>query len=349
MKTRIAIVGLSLSSILSMTIVPACHRKEQPVADLPGLPPVQVTNGDTATEVWPFRLQTRSLYNASKFDQLEVLAARLRSDRARFRNGSWKIHEFYDSLECRSDEPEDMWQLHERIHESWDRAKPNSITAYVAHADFWTGYAWHARGSGYANKVTKEGWRLFTDRLDRAKALLDKSANFEPKCPMWWRVYMQIALGQGWNWDEYERLFQEAKRFEPQFWSYDVAKATFLLPRWHGQSGDWEYGLSLEIDRPKGLGLETYARVVAEMSPYYKNIFRESHASWPQVRAGFELMRQRYPDSLDIPSSYCRVACRAEDRVVARKLFDELGGRMVKDMWTDQNAFRQCRNWAYSQ
>jgi hypothetical protein len=242
-----------------------------------------------------------------------------------------------------------MWQLHERIHENWDAMKPNSITAYVAHADFWTSYAWHVRGSGYAKTVKREGWRLFAERLARARQLLDKSANFEPKCPMWWRVYMKVALGQSWSWDDCERLFQQAKTVEPQFWGYDVAKATYLLPRWHGRPGDWEYTLSLEIDRPNGLGLETYARVVQAMSGYYENVFRESQASWPQVRAGFELMRQRYPDSLDVPSSYCQLACLAEDRATARKLFDELEGRMVADVWRDQNAFRRYRNWAYGQ
>jgi Domain of unknown function (DUF4034) len=267
--------------------------------DLQGLPPVQETKDKITTEILAFRFKTRALYNASKFDELEALADQLRTERARFGNGSWKIYQLYDALGCRSEEPENMWQLHSRIHENWDAAKPRSITAYVAHADFFTAYAWHARGYDYSDKVTKEGWRLFDERLTRAKELLNKSAEFEPKCPMWWHVRMTVALGQGWSWDDHERLFQEAKAIEPEFWGYDVAKAYYLLPRWHGQPGEWEYALSLENDRSKGLGLETYARVVNAMGEYYKNIFRETHASWPQTRDGFELMRQRYPDSLD--------------------------------------------------
>jgi len=294
-------------------------------------------------------LKTRALYNASKFDELEALAAQIRTERGRFANGSWKIYQFYESLGCRSDEPESMWQLHSRIHENWDAAKPHSITARVAHADFFTEYAWHARGTGYNNKVTKEGWRLFGERLTKAEELLNKSAEFEPKCPMWWRVRMTVARGQGWSWDDYERLFQEAKAFEPGFWSYDIAKATYLLPRWHGQPGEWEYALGLEIDQRKGgLGLETYTRVVDAMQSYYTNIFRESKVSWPLTRDGFELMRQRYPNSMEILSDYCWLACLAEDRALARKLFDELGGRMVAAIWSDQKNFQNYRQWAYS-
>jgi len=317
-------------------------------AELPNLPPVEETKDKITEEIWQFRLKTRALYNASKFDELEALAAQIRSGRGRFGNGSWKIVQFYESLGCRSDEPESMWQLHARIHENWDTAKPRSITAQVAHADFLTEYAWRARGTGFANTVTKEGWRLFSERLAKAKELLDKSADFEPKCPMWWRVRMTVARGQGWSWDDYENLFQDAKTFEPAFWGYDVAKATYLLPRWHGQPGEWEYALSLENNRPNGLGLETYARVVFALNGYYKNIFRETHASWPQTRDGFELIRQRYPDSLELLSGYCRLACLAEDRVVARKLFDELRGRMIASVWGDQKNFQNYRNWAYS-
>jgi hypothetical protein len=345
---------LSLQFIIvafCLTTLAACHRNQPDVVaerDLAGLPPIKETKGKITTEIWEFRLKTRSLYNASKFDELEALAAQIRADRTRFGNGSWKISQFYQSLACRSDEPESMWQLHERIHENWDAAKPRSITASVAHAEFFIDYAWHARGGGYSNTVTKEGWRLFAERLAKAREFLEKSMNFEPKCPVWWRVCMTLAKGQGWSRDDFEKLFQDAKAFESQFWGYDVAKAEYLLPRWHGQPGEWEYTLTLELNRPKGLGLETYSRVVSALRGYYKNIFRESHASWPQTRDGFELMRQRYPDSLEILSEYCQLACLADDRALARKLFDELGGQMIVGTWDHQKDFRHYRNWAYS-
>jgi hypothetical protein len=85
------------------------------------------------------------------------------------------------------------------------------------------------------------------------------------------------------------------------------------------------------------------------MQSYYENIFRESKASWPLTREGFELMRQRYPESLEILSDYCWLACLADDRALARKLFDQLNGRMLTSIWRDQNNFRRWRNWAYSQ
>ena len=92
------------------------------------------------------------------------------------------------SLRCREDEPESMWQLHDRIHKGWIAAKPDSITARIAHADFLAEYAWHARGSGYANEVSKDGWKLFGERLTAAHEILKQAKPMQPQCPMWWSV-----------------------------------------------------------------------------------------------------------------------------------------------------------------
>jgi hypothetical protein len=63
---------------------------QDPQTQLPSLPPVQETKDKITEEIWQFRLKTRALYNASKFDELEALAAQLRTERGRFGNGSWK-------------------------------------------------------------------------------------------------------------------------------------------------------------------------------------------------------------------------------------------------------------------
>ena len=104
-----------------LTTLAACHRNQPEAAaerDVAGLPAIKETKDKITTDIWEFRLKTRSLYNASKFDELEALAAQIRADRTRFGNGSWKISQFYESLACRSDEPESMWLLHARIHEN---------------------------------------------------------------------------------------------------------------------------------------------------------------------------------------------------------------------------------------
>ncbi len=298
-------------------------------------------------EIEAYRQETRQLYNNRKFQELETWASEARDGKLKFANGTWKITHFYDSLKCREDEPESMWQLHEQIHQDWEKKFPDSITARVGHADFLTSYAWNARGTGYSNEVTEEGWRLFHERIEAARITLDKAKKLPKKCPVWWQVQMKVALGQSWSKADFAKLFEEAKAFEPQYFPYDLAQAKFLMPRWYGDEGDWEAAALKEIERPSGLGLEGYARVICDQRGYYDEIFNETKASWRKTRQGFELMRKSYPDSAEVLNAYCRLACIAEDRVLAKDLFAQIGDKVILYCWGgERKRFTQMKRWA---
>lgn len=306
-------------------------------------------NNDERELMQKFSGETRQLYNNRRFAELETLADRLRSSKEQFRSGAWKLVHAYNSLDCRDEEPENMWQLHETIYQEWETAFPQSATARVSHAQFMVEYAWHARGSDYADKVTEEGWRLFRERLATARKILDESKSLSP-CPVWWSVRLKVALGQGEDRPDYEALFQEAKRAEPRFFYHDLSLAYYLLPRWHGKPGDWEAAAEKEIERPDGLGYESYTRVVIEQAGYYDDVFKETNASWRKTKKGFDDMRDRYSDSEQILNVYCRLACFAGDREQARKLFALIGDTPTSGCWRKKNnEFRRAKIWAMSE
>jgi len=209
-----------------------------------------------------------------------------------------------------------------------------------------TSYAWHARGSGYVNEVTEDAWRLYRERLAAAGSILDRSKDMPLKCPAWWHMQMRVALGQSWSKADFAKVFEEAKAFEPQYFMHDYAQAKFLMPSWNGEPGDWEAAAEKEIARPGGLGLEGYARVISEQRGYFDDIFSETKASWSKTQQGFELMRKKYPDSAEILNAYARLACIAEDRPMAKKLFAEIGNKIVNYCWGERKRFFQMRKWA---
>lgn len=297
-------------------------------------------------EMQKFSTETRQLFNNRQFTSIEALADRLRTTREQFPSGAWKLMHAYDSLDCRDEEPESMWQLHEKIYQEWKTTHPTSITARVAHARFMISYAWHARGSDYADKVTEEGWLLFRERLASGRRILDESKTLAP-CPVWWQARLRAALGQGEEPAAYEELFQQAKREEPRFFYHDQSRAYYLLPRWHGEAGDWEAAAEREIERPNGLGHEAYTRVIIEQIRFYGNIFQETNASWRKTKTGFEEMRARYSDTPQILNIYCRLACLAGDREQAKKLFKLIGEQPTSNCWRKKgNEFQNARNWA---
>lgn len=299
-----------------------------------------------ADEREPFRNEVRQAYNKSKFAELEATAAEVRTGKAKFADGSWKLLHFYQALECRESEPESMWKLHEKIHQDWQKAFPKSVTAKVARADFLTSYAWHARGKGYAKKVTAEGWKLFGARLDEALKILDGCKSSAASYPRWSSVRMRIGLGQAMPKKDYLTLFRNATDAEPTYFDHDLQLAHYLLPRWYGNPGDWEAAAEAEITRPGGLGHETYARVVQSQVGYYDNIFKQSKASWRKARKGFEEMRARNPGSTVILNLFCRMAWLADDRELAKNLFGELGTNYEQSSWRSRKEFDGANTWA---
>ena len=309
--------------------------------------PSKVINEDAVLkEIHSFRHETRSWYNASRFDELEKRAAALRASKAVFGNGRWKIQRFYDSLECADDEPESMWQLHERIHLDWIAKKPASITAQIAYADFLVSYAWHARGHEYADKVTPEGWKFFRERLAAAHKVVDEARMLPEKDPYLWTIALAVALGEGPDKTVYDALVEQAHASEPLFWSYDTARAYSLLPRWHGNPGDWERYAAAAASRSDGVGAETYTRIVMFLMGNYGNVFEETQASWPKTREGLAQMLKKYPDSMEVVQFGALLSSFAGDRTFARQMFDRIGDTCLISVWGSQKRFDYWRKWA---
>lgn len=297
-------------------------------------------------EIYAYRLQVRQAYNERRFDELETQVAQVRNSKAVFGNGSWKLVQFYDSLGCRDEEPDSMWTLHDQIHQAWIAAKPDSMAARAAYADFQTEYAWKARGSGYANTVTEDGWKLYEERLKAAHRTLKDARKLVEKDPEWWRAALGVALGEGMPKDAYDKLTAEAVAYEPTFWGFDTTRAYSLLPRWYGAQGDWEAYADAAAKRPGGLGAETYARVVINLHGYYDNVFHETQASWLLTREGLAQLRRKYPASVGLLHVSAELAVLAEDRPLAKELFDQIGDGYLPDQWYKPARFVQYRQWA---
>jgi hypothetical protein len=342
---------ISASVLLGLACLAGLRGEAQPLASLAkedgrsASPPIRFVKDPINEEVQTFRHDVRQLYNASKFGELEKIAKELLSGKAKFGNGSWKIVQFYDALECRPDEPESMWRLHDRIHRDWIAKYPESATARLAHADFLRSYAWHARGNGYASSVSAENGQIFIERLASAQAIIDEAQKLKEKNPFWGVIALTIAMGGGAEKREFDLIVRDAHAGEPLFWGYFTKRAQSLLPRWHGAPGEWEDFAMKSAALPDGLGAELYARIVLALDGYYGNIFEESDASWPKTREGLEMMLKRYPASLEIANEAARLATMARDRQLAKAMFDRLGGVCVLSAWNGPEQYLGALKW----
>ncbi len=288
----------------------------------------------------------RELFDKGDYGQLEKIEAKWRLGRERFRDGRWKLGVFYNAFSPPDSAPDVEWEGRLAKFDEWRRQFPHSFVPVIGKADLLVAYGWAARGSGWANTVTRDGWSKLAHRLDRARETLETVREEGEECPEWFAVMQKVALGQGWTPREARELFDRAVAAEPGYYEHYFGRAYYLLPRWHGSGGDWEAFLdTVEVTHPGGLGAELYARTAWAQRGFYGNLFDESSIKWPRMKAGFLEMQKRWPASEWNRSNFAFFAAMADDWKTALPLLDELGDRADMAVWVSWENVEMTRRW----
>ncbi len=239
---------------------------------------------------------------------------------------------------------------HIALLEKWVAQRPESITARVALARALTRYAWKARGNGFSDTVTDEGWRLFGERLDQAHTVLEEARKLPQTCPGWYEVDQTVALGQGWDEEKYFAMVNEAIGKEPTYGRYYTNACYWMLPRWYGEEGQFEAWIARLADKlPEDARDRQYAFLVwmADRMPGSGEIvFGPGRLDWDRTRRGFEQWIASEPDNLMVRFQLTRFALMANDRETARAQFEYTGGRYFPVMWNVQT-FEAARKFAF--
>lgn len=325
-------------------------RKAGPVENIEAKERVAATRvveaeDPVAQEIRVFGAEIRGAFDERRFAFLEDLASELRGSGEKFGNGNWKMRELYWALNNRFHSGEDGFLTDLETHAAWREEFPDSELQITAEADFYTSYAWHARGTGYAHTVTREGWQLFADRLQKARDLLGSVKKQNRQDAYWFEVAHTVALGQGWEKEDFEELIAAAKEFDPAYWPIYAERAYSLLPRWYGEEGEWEAFAAEVADLPDGAGKEAYVRILKRLKPFYSDIFRDSRATWSRAKEGLDIFLEKYPDSVEL-KHYAAYLATGRDRDMAKSLFAEFGDTYVEKVWRKPERFVHFRTWA---
>jgi Domain of unknown function (DUF4034) len=316
-------------------------------------------NADMKTDVHAgekYDKAVQELLQQEKFAELDALAASARATKSRFSGGSWKLHGFYNALRGSSftacgKATEAEWRTHLEKLKRWTSLRPQSITARVALAEAYVGYAWYIRGDRFADVVADKAWKPFKENIQLAKDTLDDASALPEKCPHWYLVMQQVGRAQGWGLEELTALLNQASSFEPLYYYYYREHAFTLQPRWYGEEGDAERfaeQTSARIGGQQGAIVYFEIAVTLNCTGCSETKAQFSRMSWEKIQQGYAAEEELYGTSIRKLNDFAHLAIRAEDRPVALKLFVRIGDNWDKTTWTAYSYFDSSRQWAWA-
>ena len=325
----------------------ACNANDD---DVDGL------NSDPSTNVHAERdyaATVSRMLKEEKFETLDCLADRTRSNKERFPGGTWKLHELYKGLYEPVQYPvthptDDDWDELLRQLRHWVALRPKSVTARIALASAYIGYAKDARGEGDASTVSEGGWKLFRERTAAAERILKEASTLHTKCPEWYIAMQGVARNQNWDAARKRKLFEKAYKFDPGYYYSAGMFASDLLPKQGGKPGDTETFLQQLADHIGGDRGDIFYYQVANTPGLLCNCDEDPHLSWQRIKRGFEASEKQYGISLlnlnrlaFLAAHYGRL-----DPIFAEKAFSRIGEHLNEETWEREEDFESAKQWA---
>jgi Domain of unknown function (DUF4034) len=335
-----------LSSATEQNAIPnPCKISETDAAGL---------NGDLSVDIHALLNLTdtaRRMLKEEKFVELDCLADQARSGKEKLPGGLWKIHLLYQGLSqpvpYSVHATQEDWTDHLKRLQRWIKAHPDSITARVALALAYLHYAHDARGNGYANTVSESGWKLFAERTSEAQRILKEASTLATKCPEWYVAVQLVSVNQSWSVTEARALFEQAYKFEPEYYTYARDLAYYLLPKWSGEPGDTEKFVQEIADRTGGDKGDILYFQVAAADYVVCGCDGNPELSWDRIKRGFEASEKHYGVSMENLNRIAYLASHFGERdpIYADKIFARIGDQWDVETWRSKEDFEGVKQW----
>jgi hypothetical protein len=297
-----------------------------------------------------YSIGIRQLLMKEDFAALDDAAAQARTTKSRLPGGVWTLLAFYQAVNAPLtgiNSTDTQWQAHITVLKKWLEQRPESVTSRIALADAYQGYAWKARGGGYSDTVSGEGWKLLQERMESAARTLIEAYKLPAKCPYWYESMQALLRTEGIDKSKMRELFEKAIEFEPSYYHFYKEYATYLLPKWGGEPGEAE---AFAEESYKRVGGQPGAFVYFEIAgTIYCDCSKEPEPlqmSWKRIQEGYAYMAANYGTSNLKLNRMALLAYQAGDRSVAHEMFAKIGDSWNPDTWRSKAHFEQVRAWA---
>jgi hypothetical protein len=195
---------------------------------------------------------------------------------------------------------------------------PSESDLYLQKGRFYADYAWKARGSGYADSVSSQGWKLFEQRLDVADAALTKAWSLNPHDERIARAMLTVELGQGKGRPRMEQWFQRAMALNTNNYDACWAKLYYLEPKWYGSRDQMlEFAAEcLNSDKWGGhvplIVVDVHEKIAKTLGADAQEDYWKRPEVWTDLHQAFEKFFRLNPDATGWHHNYALYAYRAQ-------------------------------------
>lgn len=279
------------------------------------------------------------------FETIEKQAATFEKKGEMSMEGMSLILGFFGALAIPDESNEDGWKAAFQRVECWREAFPDSPNALHAKAGLLVNYAWAARGFGFADKVTEEGWKKFRERIVSANVVLESIPEGDSR-PDFYLTRQAIAMSQGWSREAVMTNLRASLDKFPGCFEIYIAVCTHLLPRWYGEEQEWQKFIADQTKEETPFQKELYTRACWAMADFYPDAWHEIGVLWPRFKAGFEEIERRYPASMWNLNNFARFAMKNDDKATCSRLLKKIEGREDMQVWLRWTQFEDAKKWA---
>ena len=142
---------------------------------------------------------------------------------------------------------------HPEIFDAWVERAPDEPMAWLARGAYGVGWAWAARGGGYAETVSEEQWELFFERLNRAESDLMRAAEMDPQDPLPWSHMLVSGRGLQVPTEELRMRLDEVQSRRPWLVEAHMQLLQSLCAKWFGSDEEsLEFARATSREAPEG-------------------------------------------------------------------------------------------------
>ena len=317
-----------------------------------GAPRIAIADERLKDDITPFATALLEQLRAKKFTELEGIENDLRTSKARFAGGDWKLHQFYTALSggliLRNAAIDSDWLELIALQTEWRTASPKSPVPPLLLAMTYSGFGWDKRTSKRAKDVSQHRFDVFRDRLNQGAFYLNESRRLSTSNPQWFTAALRIAIGLGWAKDQATTLFNQAVALEPLYQHTYSVMAQFLLPRWYGDPGEWETFAAESTSRVGGQqGSAIYHHIIVRISQSHgrEEMFAENNLNWRRIQWSFADRERLYGESREAVNAMCWLAGAADDLTAARSFMARIGDSWAPSIWITRQRFDTYQEW----